>query len=106
MTDKMTIPVVSFDKFLTGTREDQQDVAAQVYDAFSKVGFIYLKDHGISQGRVDEMFRLVGQGLSWHVLQSVVYLILALVYDIDPTQQVTQLPLKKSLATLRGQRIH
>ncbi|KAK6387737.1 hypothetical protein LTS17_001006 [Exophiala oligosperma] len=56
MTD--AIPVVSFEKFLTGTRADQEQVAKQVYDAFSTVGFIYLKDTGISQARVDEIFEL------------------------------------------------
>lgn len=53
------IPVVSFEKFLTGTRDDQKEVAKQVYDAFSTVGFIYLKNTGISQARVDEIFELV-----------------------------------------------
>ncbi|KAL6252483.1 hypothetical protein RBB50_000202 [Rhinocladiella similis] len=52
------IPVVSFEKFLTGTRDDQKEVAKQVYDAFSTVGFIYLKNTGISQARVDEIFEL------------------------------------------------
>ncbi|KIW11138.1 hypothetical protein PV08_10438 [Exophiala spinifera] len=56
MTD--AIPVVSFERFLKGTRADQQEVAKQVYDAFSTVGFIYLKDTGISQARVDEIFEL------------------------------------------------
>ena len=57
MTD--AIPIVSFEKFLTGDRADQQQVAQHVYDAFSTVGFIYLKDHGIPQSRVDEIFALV-----------------------------------------------
>ncbi|KAK4942569.1 hypothetical protein LTR10_017698 [Elasticomyces elasticus] len=56
MTD--AIPIVSFEKFLTGNRADQQQVAQQVYDAFSTVGFIYLKDYGIPQSRVDEVFAL------------------------------------------------
>ena len=54
-----TIPVVSFGNFLSGNREDQQEVAKQVYGAFSTVGFIYLKDHGIPQARVNEIFGLV-----------------------------------------------
>lgn len=55
------IPVVSFGKFRTGTKEDQQAVAAQVYDAFSTVGFVYLEDCGIPQSRVDEIFALVSR---------------------------------------------
>lgn len=53
------IPVVSFEKFLTGDRADQKEVARKVYDAFSTIGFIYLKDHGIPQTRVEEIFELV-----------------------------------------------
>lgn len=53
------IPVVSFSKFLTGDRADQKEVARQVYEAFSDVGFIYLKDHGVPQSRVEEIFALV-----------------------------------------------
>ena len=67
MADSRTIPVVSFEKFLTGDRTAQQEVAKQVYDAFSSVGFIYLKDHGIPQTRVEEIFKLVSTILSWNV---------------------------------------
>lgn len=56
------IPVVSFEKFLTGDRADQKEVAKKVFDAFSTVGFIYLKDHGIPQTRVEEIFELVRNG--------------------------------------------
>lgn len=53
------IPVVSFAPFLTGDKEQRQVVAQQVYDAFSTVGFIYLKDHGISQSDVEQIFQEV-----------------------------------------------
>jgi isopenicillin N synthase-like dioxygenase len=63
MSDTAGIAVVSFDKFLHGGDEDKRDVARQLYDAFSIVGWVYLKDHGISQERVDEIFSLVrGEG--------------------------------------------
>lgn len=55
------IAVISFEKFIHGDRADQQDVAKQLYDAFSTVGWVYLKEHGISQERVDEIFELVRQ---------------------------------------------
>lgn len=55
------IPVVSFENFLTGDRAAQKEVAQRVYDAFSTVGFLYLKDHGIPQTRVEEIFELVSQ---------------------------------------------
>jgi isopenicillin N synthase-like dioxygenase len=54
-----SIPVVSFEKFLTGNRADQQEVAKKVYAAFSSVGFIYLNDHGIPESRVQQVFALV-----------------------------------------------
>ena len=57
--DSTPIPVVSFEKFLSGDRSDQKEVAKKVYGAFSTVGFIYLKDHGIPQSRVDNIFELV-----------------------------------------------
>lgn len=41
------IPIVSFAPFLTGSEQDQVQVAKEVYQAFSTVGFIYLTDHGI-----------------------------------------------------------
>ena len=53
------IPVVSFAPFLTGSKKAQYDVAKQVYDAFSTVGFIYLEDHGIPQSEVDAVFKEV-----------------------------------------------
>lgn len=53
------IPVVSFAPFLSGNKEERQKVAQQVYDAFSTVGFIYLKDHGISQSDVEQVFQEV-----------------------------------------------
>ena len=57
--DSTPIPVVSFERFLTGDRQCQEQVAKQVYNAFSTVGFIYLKDHGIPLDRVQQIFDLV-----------------------------------------------
>lgn len=59
MSEAADIAVVSFDRFINGNDEDKRAVAKQLYDAFSTVGWIYLKDHGIPQARVDEMFGLV-----------------------------------------------
>ncbi|EXJ91339.1 hypothetical protein A1O1_04451 [Capronia coronata CBS 617.96] len=53
-----SIPLVSFENFLTGDRAAQEEVANQVYEAFSTVGFIYLKDFGIPQSRIEEIFGL------------------------------------------------
>lgn len=53
------IAVVSFDRFLHGDEKARLEVASHVYEAFSTVGWVYLKDTGINQERVDEMFSLV-----------------------------------------------
>jgi len=53
-----TIPIISFDRFLTGKREDQVAVADDIFNAFANVGFVYLSNHGIPQSQVDEMFAL------------------------------------------------
>lgn len=60
MSGNADIAIVSFDKFIYGSDDDKREVAKQLYDAFSTVGWVYLKDHGIAQERVDEMFGLVG----------------------------------------------
>ena len=59
MTGSADIAVVSFDKFINGDDAEKRAVAKQLYDAFSTVGWVYLKDHGIPQERVDEIFALV-----------------------------------------------
>lgn len=60
MSENADIAVVSFDKFIHGNDDDKRAVAKQLYNAFSTVGWVYLKDHGIAKDRVDEMFDLVG----------------------------------------------
>lgn len=59
MTESADIAVVSFDRFINGDDAEKRAVAKQLYDAFSTVGWVYLKDHGIPQERVDEIFSLV-----------------------------------------------
>lgn len=67
MTKSADIAVVSFDRFINGDASEKRAVAKQLYDAFSTVGWVYLKDHGIPQERVDEIFTLVSLGsLSQH----------------------------------------
>ncbi|KAF2109375.1 hypothetical protein BDV96DRAFT_604716 [Lophiotrema nucula] len=73
MTETADIAIVSFDRFINGSDADKRAVAKELYDAFSTVGWVYLKDHGIPQSRVDEIFGLaksffalpLSQKLSW-----------------------------------------
>lgn len=59
MTQAADIAVVSFERFINGDNGDKRAVAKELYEAFSTVGWVYLKDHGIPQTRVDEIFELV-----------------------------------------------
>lgn len=61
MAEVNPVAVVSFDRFIRGDDEDKRAVAKQLYNAFSTVGWVYLKDHGIPQEQVDEIFGLVRQ---------------------------------------------
>ena len=49
-------PVVSFASFLSGSTAKKREVAQKLYDAFSVYGWVYLKDFGIDQAEVDELF--------------------------------------------------
>lgn len=51
------IAVVSFERFLNGDDKARQEVAAEIYDAFSSVGWVYIKDHGVDG--VEDAFKLV-----------------------------------------------
>ena len=59
MAGEAEIAIVSFEKFINGSDTEKRAVAGQIYDAFSTVGWVYLKDHGIPQECVDGIFRLV-----------------------------------------------
>jgi hypothetical protein len=50
------IPVVDFGAFLQGGADDKRRVAQDIDDAFCKVGFVYLKNHGVGKEVVDECF--------------------------------------------------
>ena len=43
------IPVIDLSPFIDGDRQDKQAVARTIYRACHEVGFMYLKNHGISQ---------------------------------------------------------
>jgi len=51
-----SFPIVSFAPFLSGSEDGQRKVASELYNAFHTYGWVYLKDFGISQEEIDEMF--------------------------------------------------
>jgi len=53
-------PIVSFQNFISGSVEEKRAVAQELYNAFHTFGWIYLRDFGISQAQIDEMFATVG----------------------------------------------
>lgn len=52
-------PIVSFEPFLSGGDAEKRKVAQELYDAFHTFGWVYLKDFGISQEEIDNMFSMV-----------------------------------------------
>jgi len=54
------IPVLDFGKFLHGSDEEKQEIAKNIDEAFRKVGFVYLKNHGVPKEMVDKAFEWVG----------------------------------------------
>lgn len=50
------IPVIDFAPFLTGNAAMRQAVAQQIYQACHEIGFIYLKNPGISPTLIEQLF--------------------------------------------------
>ncbi len=52
----ITIPVIDFGPFISGTTAQQQQVAQEIYQACHHVGFMYLKQHGVPRDLLDRVF--------------------------------------------------
>jgi isopenicillin N synthase-like dioxygenase len=53
------IQLIDFHPFLHGSSEDRRNVASCIDEALQSAGFIYLRNHGIEQGKIDKCFTLV-----------------------------------------------
>lgn len=51
-----TIPVVDLDKFVNGNEEQRNEFVQEIGDAFHKVGFVGVKNHGVPTELVDGFF--------------------------------------------------
>jgi isopenicillin N synthase-like dioxygenase len=51
-----TVPLIDFAPFVEGDRAARQQVAAEIYAACQEVGFMYLRNSGISEDLVDRLF--------------------------------------------------
>ena len=55
-TTLFEIPVIDFSPFLSGDTNLRKAVASQVYKACHEIGFMYIKNPGISQILIDQLF--------------------------------------------------
>ena len=55
----LSIPLVDFGPFLGDDKKAQKATAIAMDDAFQTAGFVYLRNHGISQEKIDEAFKRV-----------------------------------------------
>lgn len=61
MAESANFPIISFAPFLdpNAPESEQRAVAQKLYDAFHTYGWVYLRDFGISDEEVANMFALV-----------------------------------------------
>lgn len=52
-----SIPVIDFAFFTQGSTSDRQNIAQEIYHACREVGFLYLKNYGISKPLVEAIFQ-------------------------------------------------
>jgi isopenicillin N synthase-like dioxygenase len=50
------IPIIDFEPFIQGNAEAKRAVADQIYQACHEFGFMYLKNHGISEAELAQLF--------------------------------------------------
>ncbi|MEM9482630.1 MAG: 2-oxoglutarate and iron-dependent oxygenase domain-containing protein [Cyanobacteria bacterium P01_F01_bin.116] len=50
------IPIIDFARFLTGNSAHRRQVAQEIFQACHKVGFLYLKNHGIPSAAIERAF--------------------------------------------------
>ena len=55
----MNIPVVDLNQFIKGSGEEKVQFAATLGRAFEDVGFVSVKNHGISSGLIDDLYAVV-----------------------------------------------
>src|ERR1700744_4443455 len=57
----MNIPVVDLAEFLTGDQQTKQNFVAQLGKAYEEVGFVAVKNHGISDAMISDLYKYVEQ---------------------------------------------
>jgi hypothetical protein len=57
--EELAIPIIDLEPVHSGSPEEALATGRKVYDAFRKVGFAYIKNHGVPQELVDQAFEWV-----------------------------------------------
>lgn len=52
----MSVPIIDFGPFLSGSQADRERVSAELFNAASTVGFVMLKNFGVPSDSVDKAF--------------------------------------------------
>jgi isopenicillin N synthase-like dioxygenase len=55
----MSIPVVDLSKFTKGTEEERSQFVAELGKAYEEVGFVAVKNHGIPDEKIDDLYKYV-----------------------------------------------
>jgi isopenicillin N synthase-like dioxygenase len=69
----MTIPSVDLDDFLNGTKESKDAFVNSLGEAYEEVGFVAVKNHGVSAELINELYLRVQQFFSLPAFQKVRY---------------------------------
>ncbi|UJR13022.1 hypothetical protein I4U23_000049 [Adineta vaga] len=60
-TDFSEIPVIDFGRFHNGNKEEKAEIANQIGEACRKVGFFYLKNHGVTAKLTEDVMTVAKQ---------------------------------------------
>jgi isopenicillin N synthase-like dioxygenase len=60
----MSIPSVDLSKFTKGSKEERQQFVEELGKAYEEVGFVAVKNHGIPQDLIDELYQYVKEFFS------------------------------------------
>lgn len=57
--DNIAIPIIDLEPMRSGTSPEATRTSKDVFEAFRGVGFAYIKNHGVPQPLIDQMFEWV-----------------------------------------------
>ena len=66
----MVLPTLNFLLYTQGNASQSQELASRLLDSLSEHGFVKLVGHGISDEKIDELFKWVSRSNWWGARQS------------------------------------